>query len=49
MSIGKKEKIYEVNEPWRGRFFVAIQNGEVVNVDVDYVAEKVTEKGVDKE
>src|SRR5690606_12814867 len=34
-------KVYEVNEPWKGRYFITVQNGEVVDVDVDYVAEKI--------
>ena len=34
-------KIYEVNEPWKGRYFITIQNGEVVDIDVDYVATKI--------
>ena len=34
-------KVYEVNEPWKGRYFITIQNGEIVDIDVDYVAEKI--------
>lgn len=34
-------KVYEVNEPWKGRYFITVQNGEVVDIDVDYVAEKI--------
>ena len=34
-------KVYEVNEPWKGRYFITVQNGEVVDVDVDYVATKI--------
>ena len=37
----KEGKIYEVNEPWKGRYFITVQNGEVVDVDVDYVATKI--------
>ena len=37
----KEGKIYEVNEPWKGRYFITVQNGEVVDIDVDYVAEKI--------
>lgn len=34
-------KVYEVNEPWKGRYFITVQNGEVVDIDVDYVATKI--------
>lgn len=34
-------KVYEVNEPWKGRYFITIQNGEIVDIDVDYVATKI--------
>lgn len=34
-------KVYEVNEPWKGRYFITVQNGVVVDIDVDYVAEKI--------
>ena len=34
-------KVYEVNEPWKGRYFIAIENGEVIDIDVDYVVEKI--------
>lgn len=37
----KEGKIYEVNEPWKGRYFITVQNGEVVDIDVDYVATKI--------
>lgn len=30
-------KIYEVNEPWRGRRFVAVRNGEVVTLTAEEV------------
>src|SRR5690606_33878242 len=33
--------VYEVNEPRKGRYFITVQNGEIVDIDVDYVATKI--------
>ena len=34
-------KVYEVNEPWEGRYFITVQNGEIVDIDADYVETKI--------
>jgi hypothetical protein len=33
--------IYEVNEPWKGRRFVTVRNGEIVEIDVAEVLSRV--------
>jgi len=34
-------KVYEVNEPWRGRRFVEIQNNEIVVISAEEVLSKI--------
>lgn len=34
-------KVYEVNEPWRGRYFVTVVSGEIVQVEVEEVLAKI--------
>ena len=34
-------KIYEVNEPWRGRRFVEVQNGEIVVISAEEVLSQI--------
>jgi len=34
-------KVYEVNEPWKGRRFVEIQNGEIVVISAEEVLSKI--------
>lgn len=34
-------KIYEVNEPWKGRRFVEIQNGELKTLNTEEVLSKI--------
>ena len=34
-------KVYEVNEPWKGRRFVEIQNGEIKTLDTEEVLSKI--------
>ena len=34
-------KVYEVNEPWKGRRFVEIQNGEIVAISAEEVLSKI--------
>lgn len=33
----KEGEIYEINEPWKGRYFVKVENGEVVIITADDV------------
>lgn len=37
----KEGAIYEVNEPWKGRYFVKVENGEVVVITADVVLNSV--------
>ena len=30
-------KVYEVNEPWEDRFFVKVENGEVIRISIEEV------------
>jgi hypothetical protein len=34
-------KVYEVNEPWKGRRFVEVQNGEIVVISAEEVLSKI--------
>ncbi|MGG3821113.1 hypothetical protein ABEU79_04885 [Geobacillus thermodenitrificans] len=34
-------KIYEVNEPFHGRYFVKVENGKIIDVTVDDVIQKI--------
>ena len=34
-------RVYEVNEPWKGRRFVEIQNGEIVAISAEEVLSKI--------
>ena len=34
-------KVYEVNEPWKGRRFVEVQNGELKTLDTEEVLSKI--------
>ena len=34
-------KVYEVNEPWRGRRFVEVRNGELKTLDTEEVLSKI--------
>ena len=34
-------KVYEVNEPWKGRRFVKIQNNEIVVISAEEVFSKI--------
>ena len=34
-------KVYEVNEPWKGRRFVEVQNGEIKTLDTEEVLSKI--------
>src|SRR5690606_26004294 len=37
----KEGEIYEVNEPWKGRYFVKVESGEVVVITADAVLNSV--------
>ena len=34
-------KVYEVNEPWKGRRFVEVRNGELKTLDTEEVLSKI--------
>ena len=34
-------RIYEVNEPWKGRYFVTVVSGEIVQVEIEEVLAKI--------
>ncbi len=34
-------KVYEINEPWKGRRFVEIQNGELKTLNTEEVLSKI--------
>ncbi len=34
-------KVYEVNEPWKGRWFVEIQNGELKTLNTEEVLSRI--------
>ena len=34
-------KVYEVNEPWKGRRFVEVQNGEIKTLDTEEVLSRI--------
>jgi hypothetical protein len=34
-------KVYEVNEPWKGRWFITVENGEVVEITAEEVLKKL--------